>query len=148
MTHRTIPTLLMTAAAVFPSGVLIAGAATRADAASSRTSARAVTATTATAATKTTTRVYVGPVESMRWGDVRVTITVKGKRIINVTATTPTERDRSVFLNHQAVPLRRQEVLKAQSAAIYEVSGATMTSDAYDASLQAAIATAKKAHAL
>jgi uncharacterized protein with FMN-binding domain len=106
----------------------------------------AAAATTAT----TTTRVhkYTGPVEYMRWGPVQVTITVVGKRITNVTATTPTERARSVFINDQALPLLRQEVLRAQSARIDEVSGATLTSDAYDASLQAAIAAAKKAHAL
>jgi uncharacterized protein with FMN-binding domain len=57
-------------------------------------------------------------------------------------------RARSVFINEQALPLLRQEVLRAQSARIDEVSGATLTSDAYDASLQAAIAAAKKAHAL
>jgi uncharacterized protein with FMN-binding domain len=79
----------------------------------------------------------------MRYGPVKVRITVKGKRITNVTATAPTERPRSKVINQQALPILRQEVLKAQSARIFVVSGATLTSDAYATSLQSAI---KKAH--
>jgi uncharacterized protein with FMN-binding domain len=42
----------------------------------------------------------------------------------------------------------KQEVLKAQSSKIDEVSGATETSDAYIQSLQSAIKKARKAKAL
>jgi len=83
--------------------------------------------------------VIAGPSEDMQWGPVQVTITVTGKRLTDVQATAPTERERSAFINQQALPLLRQEALQAQSATINEISGATMTSDAYAASLQAAL---------
>ncbi len=84
-------------------------------------------------------RTIAGPSEDMQWGPVQVTITVTGKRLTDVQATAPTERERSAFINQQALPLLRQEALQAQSASINEISGATMTSDAYAASLQAAL---------
>ncbi len=84
-------------------------------------------------------RTIAGPSEDMRWGPVQVTITVTGKQLTDVQATAPTERSRSAFINQQAVPLLRQEALQAQSATINEISGATMASDAYAASLQAAL---------
>ena len=99
--------------------------------------------TVATAAATTTTHVVTGPSVNMRWGPVRVRITVKGKRITNVTATAPTERPKSRVINEHALPILRRQALKAQSAHIFVVSGATLTSDAYGTSLQAAI---KKAH--
>jgi len=84
-------------------------------------------------------RTIAGPSEDMQWGPVQVTITVTGKRMTDVQATAPTERERSAFINQQALPLLSQEALQAQSATINEISGATMTSDAYAASLQAAL---------
>ena len=84
-------------------------------------------------------RTVAGPVEDMQWGPVQVTISVKGKKITDVQASAPTERARSAFINQQALPLLKQEVLQAQSANIDLISGATMTSDAYDMSLQAAL---------
>ena len=78
----------------------------------------------------------------MQWGPVQVTIIVTGKRITDVQATAPTERQRSAFINQQAIPLLRQEVLQAQSANIDTLSGATMTSDAFYQSLLAALQTA------
>jgi uncharacterized protein with FMN-binding domain len=84
-----------------------------------------------------------GPAITMRWGPVRVTIKVKGTKVANVFATAPTDRSRSAFINGQALPLLKAEVLKAQSANVSIVSGATMTSDAYLKSLQVAMA---KAH--
>ena len=72
-----------------------------------------------------------------------MTIVVKGRKITDIRATAPSERPRSAYINKQAVPILRQEVLKAQSANIDGISGATMTSEAFDASLQAAL---KAAH--
>jgi len=75
----------------------------------------------------------------MRWGTVRVTLTVTGKKIVKVAATAPTERPRSAFINRQAVPFLDREVLKAQSAKINGISGATLTSEAFHQSLQSAL---------
>ncbi len=115
-------------------------------------SASAKTATYATPRPHTTpavtTHTYAGPGVDMQWGTVQVTIVVKGKRIVDIQASAPTERERSAFINQQAVPMLRQEVLQAQSATIDLIGGATMTSDAYDQSLQAAVDKAHKAHTL
>jgi uncharacterized protein with FMN-binding domain len=86
---------------------------------------------------------YKGPSVDMRWGPVQATITIKGKKITAVSIATSPENFRSQFIDQQAVPLLRQEVLQAQSATIDEVSGATMTSDASIESLQGAL---QKAH--
>jgi hypothetical protein len=49
----------------------------------------------------------------------------------------------SSSINGQAVPLLRQETLRAQSANVNMISGATITSQAYIQSLQAALAQAQ-----
>ena len=83
-----------------------------------------------------------GPSVDMRWGPVQVTIIVKGKTLVDVEATAPTERQRSADINGQAVPWLRGEALQARSANINSISGATMTSDAFVQSLQGALAQA------
>jgi uncharacterized protein with FMN-binding domain len=106
----------------------------------------------------TVTRKVAGPtVEVDRWGQLRVTLVVRkttttiGKkttvtrRIAGVSVPVyPAHTDRSVFINEQALPLLRSEVLRSQSATIDLVSGATDTSSAFVQSLQAAILQAKK----
>lgn len=84
-------------------------------------------------------RTIQGPAVDMQWGPVQVTIIVKGKLLTDVQATAPTERSRSAFINNQAIPLLRQEALQAKSANIDLLSGATMTSEAFAQSLQAAL---------
>ena len=91
----------------------------------------------------TTLRTIQGPSVGMQWGPIQVTVKVKGKKIIDISATYPTERPRSQFINEQAIPMLRQEVLQLQSAQIDLIGGATMTSEAYAQSLQAALDKAK-----
>ncbi|HVM56305.1 MAG TPA: FMN-binding protein [Gaiellaceae bacterium] len=86
-----------------------------------------------------TTRTVQGPSVDMQWGPIQVTVKIKGKAIVDVSATYPTERPRSQFINEQAIPMLRQEVLQLQSAQIDLIGGATMTSEAYAQSLQAAL---------
>ena len=88
-------------------------------------------------------RTIQGPSVGMQWGNIQVTVKVKGKKIVAISATYPTERPRSQFINSQAIPWLRQEVLKAQSANVQLIGGATMTSQAYAQSLQAALNAAK-----
>jgi uncharacterized protein with FMN-binding domain len=92
---------------------------------------------------KATVRTVHGPSVAMQWGPIQVTVKVKGKKIVDISATYPTERPRSQFINSQAIPWLRQEVLQAQSARIQLIGGATMTSEAYAMSLQAALNQAK-----
>ncbi len=88
-------------------------------------------------------KVYHGAAVNMRWGVVAVTITVTGRRVTAISATAPTERPRSKVINTRAVPALRSEALRAQSARINLVSGATLTSRAFESSLQYALT---KAH--
>ena len=103
-----------------------------------------ITAATAPAALAATTTTYRGPSVAMRWGNVSVTIKVASHhKVVAVTATYPTERPRSMFINSHAVPQLRSEALTAQRASINVVSGATLTSRAFVSSLSAAL---KAAH--
>jgi uncharacterized protein with FMN-binding domain len=94
-----------------------------------------------TASTGDTT--YQGSVAQTRWGPVQVTITVAGNKIMNVAVPTyPNSNGRDRQINAYALPILTQETLAAQSADIDSVSGATVTSEGYIRSLQAAITAA------
>jgi uncharacterized protein with FMN-binding domain len=146
--NQSLSALLATAMVALP--VSTAGAAASAHTPAGAATARHSAASKPTSKSKTkskpkkvSTRKIVGPVEEMQWGPVQVTLIVKGKRITDVQASAPMERARSQFINSQAIPWLRQEVLKAQSANIDGISGATMTSEAFYLSLVAAL---HKAH--
>jgi uncharacterized protein with FMN-binding domain len=69
-----------------------------------------------------------------------VTITVAGGKVTGVQVPTyPDNNGRDREINAYALPILRQETLAAQSAHIDTVSGATVTSDGYIESLQAAL---------
>jgi uncharacterized protein with FMN-binding domain len=75
-----------------------------------------------------------------RFGTVQVQITVNAGAITDVTALQLTDDDRkSVQISNRAAPLLRAEVMRAQSAQVQTISGATVTSDAYLSSLQGAL---------
>ncbi|SDL93615.1 FMN-binding domain-containing protein [Arthrobacter sp. ov407] len=83
---------------------------------------------------------YAGPVVQTRFGSVQVQISVRAGKITDVTALQLTDAERkSVQISNRAAPLLRDEVLQAQSADVQTISGATVTSDAYLNSLQAAL---------
>lgn len=83
---------------------------------------------------------FAGDTVQTRFGSVQVQITVSSGKITDVTALQLTDEDRrSVQISNRAAPLLRAEVLKAQSANVQTISGATVTSSAYLTSLQAAI---------
>jgi uncharacterized protein with FMN-binding domain len=83
---------------------------------------------------------YDGAVVPTRFGSVQVQITVSAGAITDVTALQLTDDDRkSIQISNRAAPLLRSEVLAAQSADVKSISGATVTSNAYLTSLQAAI---------
>ena len=83
---------------------------------------------------------YSGSVVSTRWGDVQVTVTVTDGKITDVAVPVyPSENHKDQEINAYALPVLRQETLEAQSADIDTVSGATVTSDGYVESLQAAL---------
>jgi uncharacterized protein with FMN-binding domain len=122
-------------------------AADRADAAISTKSASSKTTTAAAAAVKTAK--FTGDSLSGKWGAVQVQITVSNGKITAAPAiVTPASKSKSVRINQQAVPILQSEALSVQSANINSVSGATYTSDRYEASLQSAIDRAVAAGAL
>jgi uncharacterized protein with FMN-binding domain len=85
-------------------------------------------------------RVITGPVVSIPTGPVQVQLTLNGTQITDVTTLQMPE---AFVLSHAlsalAAPILRAEALIAQNAVIDTVSGATLTSKAYAASLQAAL---------
>lgn len=83
---------------------------------------------------------YAGEAVQTRFGTVQVQVTVKAGVITDVTALHLTDQEqRSVQISARAAPLLRSEVLSAQSANVQTIGGATITSDAYLTSLQAAL---------
>jgi len=85
-------------------------------------------------------RTAVGASEQFGYGILDVKVTVSGTRITDVSVPTLEVAEyTSQQICGQAIPLLRSEVLTAQSARIDAVSGATFTSEAYAASLQAAL---------
>ncbi len=147
--HRSIPAILLTAAVAVPAGAVWAATHTASHAAATPKATPTPThKSSKKKKAKSTTRKFTGPSEDMQWGPVQVTVTIKNKKVADVQASAPMERARSQFINSQALPMLRQEVLQAQNANIDLIGGATMTSEAYDASLQAALDAAHKAHAI
>jgi uncharacterized protein with FMN-binding domain len=94
----------------------------------------------ASAATADGTRQVDGDVIGTRFGDVQVRLIESGGKITDIQALRlPFDRRRSNEISQYVEPILRSEALRAQSAQIDTVSGATYTSDAYDTSLQSAI---------
>jgi uncharacterized protein with FMN-binding domain len=89
-------------------------------------------------------KTYKGSVAQTRWGPVQVTITMADGKITDVAVPIyPNGNGRDQQINAYALPTLRQETLTAQSADIDTVSGATVTSDGYMESLQAALDSAR-----
>jgi uncharacterized protein with FMN-binding domain len=115
-------------------------------AAATRTGTRA-------AGKKTVTQKFTGQtIQAGQWGGVQINITEKKTTSGSAKATiTYTDlggqytyhTSRSQYIMSQALPLLRQEFLKAQSANVQNISGATYTSQAFEQSLQSALLKAK-----
>ncbi len=87
---------------------------------------------------------YNGSTEDAFYGLVQVQIVVSGGKISGVNFLQyPNDNRTSQFVNSQAMPLLKQEVIQAQSDQINGVSGASATSQAFQASLTNALAQAK-----
>lgn len=103
-------------------------------------SAGAATSTTAGAtAGRYADGTFIGTITSNEFGQWQVTATISGGRITEVQAATSAQDKHSTNINSQAVPILRDAVLAAQSADVNLVSGATLTSQSYLTSLQAAL---------
>lgn len=87
------------------------------------------------------------------FGDVQVVVTLRAGRIVSITTpVAPPDGDTggrgtrpiTQSITQFAVPLLTSEAMRAQSANIHSVSGATYTADAFIASLQAALLQARR----
>ena len=96
--------------------------------------------TASAAAGDSGTTVVNGSVAQTRWGPVQVQVHIAGGRITDVKALrVPSGNRRDQEINSYAVPQLRAEVLAAQRVDVDTISGATVTSDGYLESLQAAL---------
>lgn len=85
-------------------------------------------------------RVITGPAVPTMFGPVQVRVDLIGGHISDIQAVQlPSDFSLSQQISAVAGPILRQETLKAQSARIDTVSGATYTSRGYRQSLQAAL---------
>ena len=85
-------------------------------------------------------RHVTGVVEQYGYGELSVTVTVRGNKITDVTVPVlRTAEPYSQQLATQVLPTLKSEVLAAHSARINAVSGATYTSQAYADSIQSAL---------
>ncbi|MDX2605015.1 FMN-binding protein [Streptomyces caniscabiei] len=126
---RAIPALVLSAAALVP----VWRYAPSTDTTSTTTTAEP--APSASADTSSGATVVTGPTIDTEKGPVQVRATFQGEKITTVKFLQQPDHPQT----EAAVPVLIEETLTAQSADIDTVSGATITSDAYRESLQAAI---------
>jgi len=94
-------------------------------------------------ASSTSDSVVNGAVARTRWGPVQVQVQIASGRIVEVRVLQQPNGNRTdTEINSYALPQLREQVLRAQSANVDGVSGATVTSDGYRRSLQSALDTA------
>ena len=89
---------------------------------------------------------YTGPAYNTYYGPVQVQVNIQNGRVISVDVPQyPADRRASQRINSRALPMLESEVISAQSARVNIISGATLTSDAYLRSLDAALRNAGSA---
>jgi uncharacterized protein with FMN-binding domain len=83
---------------------------------------------------------FTGPAINAYWGEVQVQAVVKSGQIASLTVLKyPSDRRESLRISQQALPLLRNEVVKAQAARVNIITGATLTSEAFIRSLEGAL---------
>jgi uncharacterized protein with FMN-binding domain len=87
---------------------------------------------------------YTGKVADAYYGNLQVSATISGGKISDVKFLQyPNDRQTSIMINQQAIPVLKQEAIQAQSAQVDIVSGATQSSQAFIESLASALSKAK-----
>lgn len=87
------------------------------------------------------TRAAVGPAVNYNYGVLSVRVTVTGHRLVKVGIATLKDAGlyRSQLIDHESIPILESEALRAQSANIQGVSGASYTGAGFAQSLQGAL---------
>ena len=113
-------------------------------------SSSATTTTPATSTSNTTTAgqykdgSYTGSSADAFYGYIKVKVVISGGKITDVVFLDhPSDRQTSIEINDQAMPLLKQQTIAVQSANVDGVSGATDTSMAFIQSLSNALSQAK-----
>lgn len=87
---------------------------------------------------------YTGDTVDAYYGNVQVQAIISGKKITDIQFLNyPQDRQHSADINAQAMPYLKTEAIQAQSANVDIISGATLTSQAFQQSLQSALNQAK-----
>jgi uncharacterized protein with FMN-binding domain len=134
----TTPTSSATASSSQPSASASTGSSSSSSSSSSGTTSSS--SSSSPSSSSSAAKTYTGSVASTRWGPVQVQITVSAGKITAVSVLQqPSGNPKDTEINDQALPVLIQDTLSAQSANIDMVSGATVTSDGYVQSLQAAL---------
>lgn len=83
---------------------------------------------------------YPGPTYSAYYGPVQAQVRINGGKIVEVQVLKyPADRSTSRYIASRALPYMEREVIRAQSGRIYGVSGATLDSRAFIASIDGAL---------
>ncbi len=131
--HAREPSLKTASAAASAPGGSGSSVATGSGSGSSSSSGSAGSSTTGT-------RTATGDAIPTQYGNAQVKVTVTDGKITDVTALQLQGNDpKSVQISSSAEPSLKASALQKQSAAIDAVSGATVTSASYEASLQSAL---------
>lgn len=137
-TPQTTAALATTRASAAPADP--ASPVTSAPGSSPSTGATGGAATGSAAAGSSASKTATGKAVSTPYGNAQVQVTIKNGKITQIKALQLQGNDpKSVQISGSAEPVLQQEALQKQSAVIDVVSGATYTSDSYEASLQSAL---------
>ena len=106
----------------------------------SRNAATAIPAASSSTGSGYKDGTYTGPTVYVDWGYVQVQATIRSGKISSVRFLQyPSDRRTSVRINSIANPELQQEAMQAQSADVNIITGATLTSEGFQQSLQAAL---------
>ena len=87
---------------------------------------------------------YTGSVQDAYYGNIQVKAVISGGRITDVIFLQfPNDNGTSQYINSQADPMLKQEAIQVQSAQVDIISGASASSQAFQASLADALSQAK-----
>jgi uncharacterized protein with FMN-binding domain len=87
---------------------------------------------------------YTGSVVNAYYGNIQVSAVVSGGKLSDITFLQyPDDNGHSQEINNSAMPTLKSEAISAQSSKVNVVSGATLTSQAFDESLANALTQAQ-----
>lgn len=87
---------------------------------------------------------YDGTIEDAFYGNIQVQAVIKDGKIVDIIPLIyPNDNRTSIFINSQALPMLKDEVIKAQNSQVDVVSGASSSSPAFSRSLASALTKAQ-----